>query len=202
MTVLSRHSVRSRARRLHYMEVPSYDDRVLSFVHNRKAGCGDKKHRYGSVKVDVDFVDGEVTTSLNHERSGHTKLARMVDSHNQLEKILKNPRIHTGIGYHVGTQNEQENDGYGDEDDWEDEEDEEDDSDWEYGDGWAPDDQEDGGWRGDYEEDDGWGWDDEDDWDWDDGSYGPPPYGPPPPFYGPPSYHSSYYRHNRYYPPY
>ena len=56
------------------------------------------------MKVDVDFVDGEVTTTLYHERSGHTQLARMVDSHNHLEMILKNPRIHTGIGYHVGTQ--------------------------------------------------------------------------------------------------
>ena len=45
MTVLSRDFVRSRARHLHYKEVPSYDDRVLSFVHHRKAGCGDKKHK-------------------------------------------------------------------------------------------------------------------------------------------------------------
>ena len=47
-------------------------------------------------------MDGKVTTSLNHERSGHTTLARMVDNHDQLDEILLNPRVHTSRGRHVG----------------------------------------------------------------------------------------------------
>lgn len=47
-------------------------------------------------------MDGKVTTSLNHERSGHTKLARMVDNHDQLDEIFSNPRVHTSRGRHVG----------------------------------------------------------------------------------------------------
>ena len=45
MTVLFPYSVRTQARHLKYREVPSYDDRVLSFVHDHKAGCGGWKHK-------------------------------------------------------------------------------------------------------------------------------------------------------------
>ena len=47
-------------------------------------------------------MKGEVVTHLNHHTSGHTQLARDVFSHNDLEKILKNPRVHTNRGRHVG----------------------------------------------------------------------------------------------------
>ena len=40
-------------------------------------------------------------THLNHVKSGPTKLARDVFSLNEVEKILKNPRGHTGRGRHV-----------------------------------------------------------------------------------------------------
>ena len=87
---------------------------VLSFEHHRKLGCGGQSNKvrsgqdptdsyttfsqYGHVRVDVDFEEGEVVTHLNHHKSGNTKLARDVSSHNELEKILKNPRVHTGKG--------------------------------------------------------------------------------------------------------
>ena len=48
MTVLLPYSVRTQARHWNYREVASYDDRVLSFVHDHKAGCGGGKHEVQS----------------------------------------------------------------------------------------------------------------------------------------------------------
>ena len=47
-------------------------------------------------------LKGKVVTSLNHERLGHRKLARPVDSHGLLKEIFSNPRIHTNRGRYVG----------------------------------------------------------------------------------------------------
>ena len=51
--------------------------------------------------MDVDIEEGEVVTQLNHHKSGKTQLARDVFTHIQLEKIFRNPRVHTGNGRHV-----------------------------------------------------------------------------------------------------
>ena len=52
----------------------------------------------------MDFEEGKVVTHLNHNKSGHTQLARDVFSKKELEKIFKNPRVHTSRGRHVGNQ--------------------------------------------------------------------------------------------------
>jgi len=101
MPVLWPPSVRSRARRQMYREVPSTSRHFISFEHNRKIGCGGWRNKYGPVRVDVDYEEGKVVTHLNHNMSGITHLARDVFSHNELEDILRNPRIHTSRGRHV-----------------------------------------------------------------------------------------------------
>jgi len=84
-----------------YREVPSTSRHFISFEHNRKIGCGGWRNKYGPVRVDVDYEEGKVVTHLNHNMSGITHLARDVFSHNELEDILRNPRIHTSRGRHV-----------------------------------------------------------------------------------------------------
>ena len=49
----------------------------------------------------MDFENGEVVTHLNHDRSGHSQLARDVSSNKELEDIFINPRVHTNRGRHV-----------------------------------------------------------------------------------------------------
>ena len=54
-----------------------------------------------------------MVTHLNHSKSGHTQLARDVFTHNELERIFRNPRVHTSRGRHVG--NQQHDDEWSDE---------------------------------------------------------------------------------------
>ena len=86
----------------------------------------------------MDFEEGEVVTHLNHNNSGHTQLVRDVFCRQQMEKIFRNPRVHTSRGRHVGY----DEDGNDDENDW----------DWE------------DDWDEKENKEETWNWDR--DWDW------------------------------------
>ena len=126
MPMLNPQSVRWRARGQGYREVHrgSRSPYILTFEHPRKLGCGGWRDKvrscdclmlfltffsclqYGKVTVVVDCNIGEVVTQMKHRKSrnksGNTQLARDVSSLSSLEKILKNPRVHTNTGRHVG----------------------------------------------------------------------------------------------------
>ena len=61
----------------------------------------------------MDFEKGEVVTHLNHYKSGNTQLARDVFSLGMLETILRNPRVHTNTGRHVGHLHSGEDEDFG-----------------------------------------------------------------------------------------
>ena len=118
--------------------------------------------QYGPVRVDVDFEEGEVVTHLNHNNSGHTQLARDVFSHNQLEKIFRNPRVHTSRGRHVGNQQQ--------DDEWYDEDEDGDEDDWDWEDDWDEEENDEEDWDWDCNDDGDQNWDNDEegyDWDWD-----------------------------------
>ena len=94
--------VQKIARRLGYRKVFSNSKKVLSLHHHRKRGCGGRKTKYGPVRADVDCEKGQVVTSLHHPKSGKTRLSRDVVSYEEIEEILKNPRVHTYRGKTVG----------------------------------------------------------------------------------------------------
>ena len=86
-------------------------------------------------------------THLNHNNSGHTQLTRDFFSHKQLEKIFRNPRVHTSRGRHVGIQQQDDKrydeDGNDDEndcdweDDWDEKENKEETWDWDWDWDWS-----------------------------------------------------------------
>ena len=94
--------VQKIARLLGYRKVFSNSRKVLSFQHHHKRGCGGRKKKYGPVRADVDCEKGQVVTSLHHPKSGKTQLSRDVVSYEEIEEILKNPRVHTHRGKTVG----------------------------------------------------------------------------------------------------
>lgn len=52
------------------------------------------------VQVNVYYSKMTVGTALHHPKRGATQLFRRCVSLNELERIFKNPRIHTGKGYY------------------------------------------------------------------------------------------------------
>ena len=79
---------RSFARKYEYKEI-AYQENV-KMVSFEKDG----------VRINYYFSTGTVMTALKHPKLGPTQLTRRGVSYIELEKIFKNPRSHTGKGYH------------------------------------------------------------------------------------------------------
>ena len=56
------------------------------------------------IRINVWFTTGTVGTYLDHPRMGKTQLFRRGVGLDLLEKIFRNPRIHTNAGYHFASQ--------------------------------------------------------------------------------------------------
>ena len=69
------------------------DSRVVSFVKQYVNG-------EDSARINVYWTTGTVGTCLNHPRQGRTQLFRRNMDLKSLAQIFRNPRIHTGEGYH------------------------------------------------------------------------------------------------------
>lgn len=55
--------------------------------------------REGSERINIYLTKMSVATVVNHPKSGRNQLYRKNLSYNQVVKLLKNPRQHTGKGY-------------------------------------------------------------------------------------------------------
>ena len=53
-----------------------------------------------NVRVNVYLSKMTVSTAMNHPKKGKTQLFRRNVSMEQLWKLFKNPRVHTGKGYY------------------------------------------------------------------------------------------------------
>lgn len=76
----------------------SHYDYSLSFIKDHP-----KKHCIMTVFIEKKILAAptfRVKTSLNHPRKGRTVLDRMDIDWKQLERIFKNPRVHTGKGWY------------------------------------------------------------------------------------------------------
>ena len=54
----------------------------------------------GNVKIVVYLTTMTVATCIKHPKKGKTQLFRRNVSFDELEKLFKNPRTHTGKGYY------------------------------------------------------------------------------------------------------
>jgi len=55
--------------------------------------------RVGGERINIYLTTLAVVTAINHPKAGKNQLYRKNLSYNQVLKILKNPRQHTGEGY-------------------------------------------------------------------------------------------------------
>lgn len=55
----------------------------------------------GKQKMNVYLTTLTIQTALKHPKSGRTQLNRKGLSLMEIEQVFKNPRTHTGKGYHV-----------------------------------------------------------------------------------------------------
>lgn len=55
----------------------------------------------GDCRINVYYSKGTVSTSLNHPTKGKTQLFRRNQSFRQMDKLFRNPRRHTGVGYYT-----------------------------------------------------------------------------------------------------
>lgn len=53
------------------------------------------------VRINVYYSKMTVATCVNHPKKGKTQLFRKHVTFAMLEKIFKNPRLHTGVGYYT-----------------------------------------------------------------------------------------------------
>lgn len=53
------------------------------------------------VRVNIYWTKMTVATCVNHPTKGKTQLFRRNVTEKQLERIFKNPRVHTGKGYYT-----------------------------------------------------------------------------------------------------
>ena len=65
--------------------------RVIAFTR----GDGDG----GTIRINVYYTTGTVSTSLDHPRQGKTQMFRRDCGLREVEEIMTNPRVHTGRGY-------------------------------------------------------------------------------------------------------
>lgn len=56
---------------------------------------------YSPARMDIYYTTMTVTVSLEHPKRGKTQLHRRNVSDEELKKLLKDPRAHTGKGYYT-----------------------------------------------------------------------------------------------------
>lgn len=61
---------------------------MISFTKN-------KVGKVGKVRINIYYSKGTVGTAMRHPKYGHGQLFRRNISHDQLEEIFKNPRVHS-----------------------------------------------------------------------------------------------------------
>ena len=92
--------IKKMARRFNYKRVRNNNRHQLTFKHHREFGCG-------PVIVNVNIATREIITSLKHPKFLDTShLKRRVVNNYLMERIFRNPRVHTGIGRFVNLKNE------------------------------------------------------------------------------------------------
>ena len=85
--------VRNAARDLGLREVyQNEQSRVVSFAWPRSQG--------DRGRINVYWTTGTVATCITHPRQGPTQLFRRNVSLGGLRELMRQPRIHTGDGYH------------------------------------------------------------------------------------------------------
>lgn len=55
--------------------------------------------RDGNERINIYLTTMSVATAINHPKTGKNQLYRRNISYNELLKLFKNPRTHTGRGY-------------------------------------------------------------------------------------------------------
>ena len=68
--------------------------------HNRSSGVVSFRLRGSPARINVYYSTGTVGTCLGHPRQGKRQLFRRGCSTEGLRAIMRNPRLHTGRGYH------------------------------------------------------------------------------------------------------
>ena len=92
--------IKKMARRFNYKRVSNNNRHQLTFKHRRECGCG-------PVIVNVNIATREIITSLKHPKFlDISHLKRKVVNNYLMERIFRNPRVHTGIGRFVNLKNE------------------------------------------------------------------------------------------------
>ncbi|KAJ3326078.1 hypothetical protein HDU76_013031 [Blyttiomyces sp. JEL0837] len=56
-------------------------------------------YQKGETKMDYYPTTGTVKTSMDHPSQGHTQMFRRDSNEGSFQKVLDNPRAHTGQGY-------------------------------------------------------------------------------------------------------
>jgi hypothetical protein len=86
--VLSVSDVRILAVRNYWIEINfQKKNNIISFKKN-------------DIRMNIYLLNSIVSTSMNHPKHGKTQLFRYKCSLLDVNKIMKNPRIHTGKGYY------------------------------------------------------------------------------------------------------
>ena len=98
---LKRDIIRRIAKRYNFKRISNFNRHQLTFKNHRGIA------RCGPVTVNINCEKEEIITSLKHYKYLDTShLKRKAFSHNFLEKIFRNPRVHTGRGNYVDLKDE------------------------------------------------------------------------------------------------
>jgi hypothetical protein len=74
----------------------SYNYQLIDF----QKSIGMVSYYRDGVRINIYLTKGTVSTSMNHPTKGKTQLFRKNITQQQLARIFKNPRLHTGQGYY------------------------------------------------------------------------------------------------------
>lgn len=103
---LELNQVRKIAKAQNYREIDFKEKSFLvSFARESK-----KKKTGESVRINVYWKAGTVTTCLDHPKKKKTQLIRKKVDANTLKKIFQDPRLHTGTGYYGNELKKNDND--------------------------------------------------------------------------------------------
>ena len=92
--------IKKMARRFKYKRFSNYNRHQLTFKHHREWGCG-------PVIVNINVATREIITSLKHPKFLDTShLKRRIVNNYLMERIFRNPRVHTGKGRFVDLKTE------------------------------------------------------------------------------------------------
>ena len=59
-----------------------------------------KEEEYSTIRINVYYTTQTIGTAMNHPKQGRTQVFRRNCTTTELSEILKNPRMHSGHGYH------------------------------------------------------------------------------------------------------